>query len=655
MTDMTEEMRILLIEDNPGDARLIQEILVESGVKPDITCCERLADIQNEISENSIDVVLLDLALPDSFGLDTFLRLQDILPEIPVIILTNTDDENLALLSVHNGAQDYLVKGQIDGDLLRHSIRYAIERKQIEEILRQSREMYCSLVENINTFIWQSDIQGNITFINKNGQNALEVPEEMIIGKHFLNFVHPDDQNNASEAFQKMIITGKNVIDYQCRIIANQGNGRVFPIIQNVSLLRNAKGAVTSVQAIGRDITEIKKAENKIQNQNRQLSIINQVIRLANSSLILEEMLEIVLKNTIEMLDFDMGWVYLKDADGTRAELIAYHGVPASFVEKYRYLKIRDYPFNVVFFAGQPRIIDNLPDNPPGLFDTKILENLDAICYAGVPLMADSVVVGALYVSKQDQFTFSNRETAILESIGKEVGGTILRGMLQDQLEEAYEEVNCYLDIMVHDIKHTTNELIRQINIIHEMLDGPATRFTEKQFEAVNQITEVINNVNTLRRINEEHPKCGPVNLDSVIKAEMTKFSSAKIHYDNYGITVLADDLLSEVFANLLGNSVKYGGPGVEIWITITEEENEVTISVEDNGPGIIHKNRNKMFSSFQPNSRKPSGRGLGLHISKLLINRYSGTIRADDRVGGKPTMGLAIRFTLPTYEEEEI
>lgn len=652
---MNEELRILLIEDNPGDARLIQEMLAESGVKPNITWCERLADIPKGISENSIDVILLDLALPDSFGIESFTRVQENVPEIPVIILTNTDDENLAILSVHHGAQDYLVKGQIDGDLLRHAIRYAIERKHTEEALRHSKEKYCTLVENINTIIWQSDIQGNITFINKNGQEALEISEEMVIGKNSLSLLHPDDRNEALEAIQKMMVSGENVTNHQCRLIAKQGKGREFPIIQNVSLLRNSKNEIIGVQGIARDITELKKAEKKIQNQNRQLSIINQIIRLANSSLILDEMLEIVLKITIELLDFDKGWVYLKDADGTRAELIAYHGVPSSFVEKNHYLKIRDYPFNVVFFAGQPRIIDNLPENPPGQFDTKILEDVDAICYAGVPLIADSVVVGALYVSKQTQYTFSNRETAILESIGKEVGGTILRGMLQDQLEEAYEEVNCYLDIMVHDIKDATSELIRQTNIINEMLDGPATRFTEKQFTAVQQISEIINNVNTIRRINEEQPECGPVNLDFVIRAEMTKFPSAKIHYDTCGISVLADDLLSEVFANLLGNSVKYGGPGVEIWITVAEEDNEVSISVEDNGPGILGKNRMKIFSSFQPNSRKPSGRGLGLHISKLLINRYSGTIRADDRVVGKPTMGLAIRFTLPGYEEEEI
>ncbi len=653
---MGEDLRILLIEDNPGDARLVREILHEANIRSDLVWRERLSHGLEELKKHTFNLVLLDLALPDSFGIETFLSVRTASPNVPVIIMTNQDDEKLAMETVHCGAQDYLVKSDITtSGLLRRAIFYAIERNKAEEAIRSSEEKYRYLVENINEIIGKTDIEGILTFINRKGLEILEVAEEELVGKSFLNMIHPDDRERARNAFESMIRNGKDRNDIQLRFIKKLGNGSELPVIMNTSVLRDSNHKVLGVQAIALDISVIKEAERMIQNQNHQLSIINQIIRLANSSLILEEMLEIVLKITIDMLNFDIGWIFLKNSKNNTAEMVASHGVPRSFADKYRVLNMRDYPYNVIFFAGQPRIIENLPDNPPGVFDSRILENVEAICYAGVPLMTDSVVVGALFVAKHSQYRFSNIETTILESIGKEVGGTILRGMLQDQLEEAYEEANCYLDIMVHDIREVNNELLRQTQIVREMLDGPSGRFADKQLGAIQQITEIINNVTTIRKISDEQPECVPVHIDEVIRSEISKFPSATIHFTDSDIRVWADELIAEVFENLLANSVKYGGANVEIWIRVTEETGgEVTVSIEDNGPGIRNINQANIFSSFQPRSERPSGRGLGLHISKLLIDRYSGTIRADDRIKGSPGSGLAIRFTLPVYDEEE-
>ncbi len=93
-------------------------------------------------------MVLLDLSLPDSEGLDSIVRVHEKVPEIPIVILTGQDDEQLALKAVRAGAQDYLVKGQGDGNLLLRAMRYAIERKRIEEALQQREEHFRSLIEN---------------------------------------------------------------------------------------------------------------------------------------------------------------------------------------------------------------------------------------------------------------------------------------------------------------------------------------------------------------------------------------------------------------------------------------------------------------------------------------------------------------------------
>ncbi len=135
-------IKVLLIEDNPGDARLISEMLAEArGVNFDLECTNRLSPGLKRIGAGGIDVILSDLSLPDSQGLDTFAEVNAQAPSLPIIVLSGLDDEELAVKAVQEGAQDYLVKGQVDSSLLVRSIRYAIERKVTQEQLIQSEKL----------------------------------------------------------------------------------------------------------------------------------------------------------------------------------------------------------------------------------------------------------------------------------------------------------------------------------------------------------------------------------------------------------------------------------------------------------------------------------------------------------------------------------
>jgi two-component system, cell cycle sensor histidine kinase and response regulator CckA len=138
---LSRQVSILMVEDNPGDARLLQEYLNEglhSGYQ--ITHCERLGQALSHLDRETFDVILLDLSLPDSRGLPTFLNLHGKAHEIPIVILTGFDDESLASQAMQRGAQDYLPKNSLDGHQLARTIRYAIERKQWEETIRTREE-----------------------------------------------------------------------------------------------------------------------------------------------------------------------------------------------------------------------------------------------------------------------------------------------------------------------------------------------------------------------------------------------------------------------------------------------------------------------------------------------------------------------------------
>ncbi len=130
---------VLLIEDNPGDADLVRLRLVEGDSAVDVNCVSRLADGLASLTKQPPSVVLLDLNLPDSRGAETFRKVLDHAPGVPVVILSGQDDEALAMKALHQGVQDYLVKGDITSSHLERAMRYAIERQALLRSLEMSR------------------------------------------------------------------------------------------------------------------------------------------------------------------------------------------------------------------------------------------------------------------------------------------------------------------------------------------------------------------------------------------------------------------------------------------------------------------------------------------------------------------------------------
>lgn len=126
-------LRILLVEDNPGDARLIRETLRDAGsLAFELEHADRLGAALPRLAARDVDVVLLDLSLPDAHGLETVTRALAAAPGVPIVVLTGLDDERVAIQAVQAGAQDYLVKGQVEPGVLSRALRYALERKRLE-------------------------------------------------------------------------------------------------------------------------------------------------------------------------------------------------------------------------------------------------------------------------------------------------------------------------------------------------------------------------------------------------------------------------------------------------------------------------------------------------------------------------------------------
>ena len=164
---------VLLVEDNRGDARLLQEMFNEEASHAStLIHVESMSEAEKHLAAHDVDVVLLDLGLPDAQGLEALRRARTAAPRVPVVVLTGMDDESLAARALQEGAQDYLVKGRIVGGsdietrgLLR-ALRYAVDRNVMEEALFESKERAEVTLNCIGDGVASTDLAGNITFLN---------------------------------------------------------------------------------------------------------------------------------------------------------------------------------------------------------------------------------------------------------------------------------------------------------------------------------------------------------------------------------------------------------------------------------------------------------------------------------------------------------
>src|SRR6202041_3274091 len=166
---MTEKtLQVLLVEDNAGDVRLLREMFSKERAESfELTHCLRMGEAELHLAKGGVDIVLLDMGLPDGHGLDTVRRAHAAAPGVPMIVLTGLDDEALAAEAMKAGAQDYLIKGQIESRALPRALRHAVERHQLDQRLRDQQFYTRSLIESNVDALMTTDPRGIITDVNE--------------------------------------------------------------------------------------------------------------------------------------------------------------------------------------------------------------------------------------------------------------------------------------------------------------------------------------------------------------------------------------------------------------------------------------------------------------------------------------------------------
>ena len=284
-------VKVLLVEDQRTFAELLKAILSQVlSNRMEVTLAHRLSEAAACLKEGQWDVVLLDLSLPDQQGLRTYEEVKRRAGAAPIIVLSGLDDEDVAVEAVRQGAQDYLVKGQFDSRMLGRAIRYAIERKRIEERLGQSEEFHRLISENVSDLIAVLDPEGRRLYNSPSYNGLLGAPDKLRGTTSFLE-IHPEDRERIGRIFRETIESGIGQrTDYRFLI----GDGTVRHVESQGSVIRDKTGAPCKVVVVSRDITNRILSERELRAALAEVQTANEQLKATQRQLLQSEKLEIV-------------------------------------------------------------------------------------------------------------------------------------------------------------------------------------------------------------------------------------------------------------------------------------------------------------------------------------------------------------------------
>jgi PAS domain S-box-containing protein len=285
----SKTISLLLVEDEVDYAQAVKELLTTSR-SFHVTQAASFTEARACLEKDSFDVALLDLTLPDSAGLKTFSDLSAASPELPIIVVTGMSDESLALRAVREGAQDYLVKGQLDGRTLERSIRYAIERCRAERDLRNKDEFFRLISENVTDLIAVVDNEGRRVYNSPSYRPILGEPAQLA-GTNSFDEIHPADRERIIKVFHDTLRTGQGA-RAEYRLLLKDGSVRHIESQGNV--IRAEADQPTKVVVVSRDMTEHKASVEVLRQALSDLKQAHEELKATQLKLVQIEKVEAV-------------------------------------------------------------------------------------------------------------------------------------------------------------------------------------------------------------------------------------------------------------------------------------------------------------------------------------------------------------------------
>ena len=609
---MIKRLRVLVVEDNPADVELVREYMSDSGfISFQIDSVSRLSEAIARLEGESFDLLLIDLGLPESQGLETFYKLQKAAPNTPAIILTGHDDEETAITAVQNGAQDYLIKGEIIGNTLVRAAQYAVERKKAEDALRESEERFRTLYENSTIGLYRTTPDGRIHLANPT----------LIRMLGYSSFDDLSTRNLEKNGFEPSYPRTKfvEIIEKDGEIKGQEAawtrkDGTICFIRESARAIRDSQAKTLYYDGTVEDITERKQAEEKLRESDQQYQTLGETIPYGVWLTDAIGYCTYVSKSFLELVDMTMeqvqefGWLHLlppEDVEPTKEHWLHCVQTGEYFEREHRF-RTQDGSYRNILAIGRPIKDDT------GKIAKWVGLNLD-----------------------------------ITE-----------RKKTEEEIRKKNAELKAFVDMLSHDLKNPVVSIQGFCSLLMKNhikdLNEKALFYIQRMQANASLMTNLLGDLVELSRIGRIEDKKTKISIQEVIKSvwagASTSLATQNVEFvspENLPQLFYSEKRLYQIFYNLLSNALKFRDEERKTKVEIghQEDKDNYIFFVRDNGIGIEQKYHNKIFDSFsQLKETKSEGTGMGLAIVKKIVEANQGKVWVESRKGA----GSTFYFTIP-------
>jgi PAS domain S-box-containing protein len=614
-----EPLSILLIEDNYDDVELLEfqlDSLIKQGMK--FSHSDSLASGILRLEAGDIKLVLLDLSLPDSAGVATVVSVRRSSPMIPIIVLTGTEDDQLAVQALAHGAQDYLIKGEINLPSLCRSINYAIARQSIVEV----SERLAAIVESSDDAIIGKTIKGTITSWNSGAQRLFGYSATEASGRSVGMLMPPESAGELPDILARL--SKGEVIHKETIRVAK--NGQKVAVSETISPIRT-NGQITGAAAIERDITERKRAEQELKDTEKRLSLALRAAEVgvwdldfAKNSVWRSLRHDEIFGHSklLPEWNFDIFIKYVLPEDREYAHQAFQRGVKlGQYRMECRIVRASDCAVRWILALGET--FKDAQGNPERMMGT-VLDITDR--------------------KAQEE---------------------------HERLMAVLKEREDFMTTLTHDMK---NPLIGANRLLELLIKGNLGELTSKQCELLRSLEQgnagVLDLIANLTDIYRMEQKCDSLLIEDIDPAIIITSCIERIkcfavlrditvtsHLPTTAVPLQADPKrVARILHNLLDNALKFTPDKGAIEVRLLVQDGQVVIEVEDNGAGIANDELPYLFKRFSQGKagrRCTGGTGLGLYLCRQIAEAHGGTIHCQSNL----PFSTVFRLCLPANARE--
>ncbi len=623
------EFKVLSLEDSLFDFEIISEKLVDAGYNLQITRVDTSADFSAAVQLHVFDIILIDYNLPEFDAFGALEIWKKYCPEIPVICVSGSIGEIMAIELLKKGAVDYVLKDRLER--LPFAVKRALEeakerreKKAVELSLQKSEEKYRNIFENVQDVFFQTDLNGKILEVSPSIKYYTSFSRKELIGASVIDLYY--DISEREKLLGKIFKKGE-VTDFELRL-RNVDNGVVYTSV-NARLIFNEDGLPDHIDGSIRDITERKKSEERIRKSEADLNYAQQIARMGSWTYNVVTNSYKWSKNMYKLLGLDLSKV------NPSFEL-----------------------FNSLVHPDDRKMIDE--------FHQKIIDTRGPVSFDFRYLLNDG---STLWVQNNISPVFHKGK--LIEMNGVNIDITEKKYSEQELIKEKEKAEasdrlkTAFLNNISHEIRTPLNSILGFSQIITDpgLTDADREKYYVRLTESSDRLLNTMTNIMDMSILTSGNQRVlmKDVRLKELLETSIDRFADAcwtkniRLTLENTFppaefILKGDEELLGKVLHQLLDNAVKFTEHGY-IKVMCLKIDDEIQFAVEDTGIGISDVNTKRIMANFMQEDtentrRKYDGTGVGLSIAKHLVELMGGRLWLESEKGA----GSTFYFTHPIF-----